>query len=328
MNMERLCACLGLGDMLAEPTPLQGGFLHRMVRLTTTCGDYAVKCLNPHVMSRPTAAANFAAAEELERQLEHTDLPLLPALTIDGRKMQTVDGRYYYLFDYYPGVALTDGDITPAHCRQIGSLLAILHNVQRRTAPCQREAINTDWDAFVRLSAQHPALHALQTEHREMLDALQQRANAALPHLPTEQAICHNDMDPKNVLWQGDDCRIIDMECLSYDSPYLELLETALCWAGYEKGHADPKRLTAFLDGYRAAGGRLPADWSVLYDANAGRLEWLAYNVNRALGIGCDPEETAMGMDEVHKTLTCLRGYHRHRDEVLHILETYGKKEH
>ncbi|MBR0447194.1 MAG: phosphotransferase [Clostridia bacterium] len=322
MNMERLCACLGLGDMLAEPIPLQGGFLHRMMRLTTTCGDYAVKCLNPYVMSRPTAAANFAAAEKLERQLEQTDLPLLPALTFNGQKMQTVDGRYYYLFDYYPGVALTDGDITPAHCRRIGSLLATIHNMERRTAPCQREAVNTDWDACVRLSAQHPALQALLNEHREMLDTLQNRANAALPHLPMEQAICHNDMDPKNVLWQGEDCRIIDLECLSYDSPYLELLETALCWAGYETGHADPHRLTAFLDGYRATGGRLPTDWQVLYDTNAGRLEWLAYNVNRALGIACDPDETALGMTEVCKTLTCLRRYHRHRDAILTLLET------
>ena len=327
MNMQRLCACLGLGDLIAEPTPLQGGFLHRMVRLTTTHGDYAVKCLNPHVMSRPTAAANFAAAERLERQLEQTDLPLLPALTIGGQKMQMVDGRYYYVFDYYPGVALTDDAITPVHCRRIGWLLATLHGVHRRTDPHPREECTIDWDDCIRLAASHPDLHALLTRHREMLVSLQQRANAALPHLPTDAAICHNDMDPKNVLWQGDDCRIIDLECLSYDSPYLELLETALCWAGYESGHTDPIRLAAFLDGYAANGGRLPTDWSALYDLNVGRLAWLEYNVRRALGIDCDPRETAVGILEVHKTLTCLLGYHRHRDEILHILQAYGKKE-
>lgn len=38
--------------------------------------------------------------------------------------------------------------------------------------------------------------------------------------MPPLWAICHGDMDCKNVLWQGSTFRIIDLECLDYgDAP-------------------------------------------------------------------------------------------------------------
>ena len=313
MDFTTVCQHLGIGAPLADPIPLSGGFLHRMVRLTTATGDYAVKVLNPTIMARPTAIANFRTAEALERQLEQANLPILPALTIHGEKMQQVEGRYYYLFPYYPGAALSDGAITPTHCAIVGTLLARIHGVTYRDIPCRREPLAIDWDAY-RTTELAPLLE----EHRSLLTTLQQQGNQALPHLPTGQTICHNDMDPKNVLWQGEDCRIIDLECLSYDSPYLELLETALCWAGYESGQTDLRRLTAFITGYAQGGGTLPTDWDTLYAANRGRLDWLSYNLDRALSD--NPADRAIGLSEVGKTLTCLKGYAQNKKAVLETL--------
>ncbi len=39
-------AC-GLGNVIFPVKPVSGGFLHRMYKVTTECGTYAVKCLNP-----------------------------------------------------------------------------------------------------------------------------------------------------------------------------------------------------------------------------------------------------------------------------------------
>ena len=309
MDFDALCEQLHLGALIEEPTRLYGGLMHKMYRIATESGIYAVKCLNPHVMARPTAAANFAAAEELECKLEQTDLPILPALTIGGRKMQEVDGAYCYLFPYFEGKALTEGNITPEHCAIVGSLLAKLHAVERKIAPVETDVLVFDWDGF-----------GLSDEDITILRDAQKAANeAALPPLST---ICHNDMDPKNVLWQGMDCRIIDLECLGYNSPYIETIETALCWAGYESGAVDLARFTAFVTAYSTAGGDLNADWAAVYAANCGRLEWLHYNLLRAGGSEGE-EAKELGKAEVEKTLVCIRGYAKMKDTIVGILNKF-----
>lgn len=307
MDFHALCTQLNLGALTEEPTRLTGGLMHKMYRVATTSGVYALKHLNPHVMARPTAAANFAAAEELERKLEKSPLPLLPALTIGGRKTQEVGGAYCYLFPYFEGKALTENEITPTHCKIVGEVLAKLHGVERKIQPIQRETLTFDWDDF-----------DLSNEDKTLLNQMQTAANAAI--LPPLATICHNDMDPKNVLWNGMDCRIIDLECLGYGSPYLELLETALCWAGYESGEVDFDRFTAFVATYSAAGGDLDADWAAVYHANCGRLAWLHYNLLRAAGSE-GAEHRSLGRAEVDKTLTCVRGYARLRNTLLEHIE-------
>ena len=312
MDFHVLCQQLHLGALTAEPVLLTGGLMHKMYRIATEGGVYAVKHLNPHVMARPTAAANFAAAEELERQLEQTDLPLLPSLTIGGRKMQQAGDDYCYLFPYFNGKALTEGEITPAHCAIVGGLLAQLHAVERKTAPIQRDNLAFGWDGF-----------ALSAEDRALLWEAQRAANAAV--LPPLSTICHNDMDPKNVLWHGMDCRIIDLECLGYGSPYLELLETALCWAGYESGKVDIDRFTAFVTAYAAAGGNLDADWAAVYHANCDRLAWLHYNLLRAAGSEGE-ENRALGAAEAAKTLTCIRGYAKMKEKIVGVMKQMKKE--
>ena len=309
MDFDALCQQRNLGALTAEPIRLYGGLMHKMYRIATESGVYAVKCLNPHVMARPTAAANFAAAEELERKLEETALPILPALTIDGRKMQKVGDDFFYVFPYFEGKALTEDDITPRHCAIVGDLLARLHAVERKQEPIQHENLDFDWDGF-----------GLSDEDKGLLEQMQTAANAAV--LPPLSTICHNDMDPKNVLWNGMDCRIIDLECLGYGSPYLELLETALCWAGYESGTVDFDRFTAFVSAYAQAGGDLAADWAAVYAANCGRLEWLHYNLLRMSGSEGE-EATALGKAEVEKTLTCIRGYAKMKEKIVGIIENF-----
>ena len=309
MDFAAVCQQLNLGVLTEEPIRLTGGLMHKMYRVTTENGVYAVKCLNPHIMARADAAANFAAAEELERKLEGADLPLLPALTVGGRKMQEVDGNFFYLFPYFDGKALTEGDITPAHCAIVGELLAKLHAVERKAEAVTKENLTFDWDAF-----------DLSKEDKALLWQIQTAANAAT--LPPLSTICHNDMDPKNLLWNGVDCRIIDLECLGYGSPYLELLETALCWAGYESGKVDIDRFTAFIRAYAAVGGDLDADWAAVYAANAGRLAWLHYNLLRADGSEGE-ERQELGKVEVAKTLACIKGYEKMKETIVGILKNY-----
>lgn len=298
---------LNLGTLTEPSRQLSGGFLHRMFSLSTACGKFAVKLLNPHIMARPTAMENYRRAEAIESLLEETDLPILPALRFGGEKMQRLGKQYYYVFRWFDGRALKSPEITVSHCRTIGGTLARMHFLDRHEEACIFEPLDYDWDFFIhRLTDKNPDLGALIADRRDLLDEAQRRANEAFPRLPGVTAICHNDMDSKNVLWHGAECRIIDLECLGRSNPYLEMYETALCWSGVEEGRIDLSRFEAFTRAYAEAGGELPPDLTVVHDANAGRLGWLEYNLRRALGIDCSPDEISVGESETRKTLAQL----------------------
>lgn len=301
----------------AEPTALSGGFLHKMYRLETEQGTYALKMLNPFIMKRETAMGNFAQAERLEELLEKSGIPILPALSFGGKKMQELDGEYFYLFRYYAGKSLKAEEITVRHCAQIGRTLARIHGIDRRTEAADFQEMGIDWDFYLsEMKAENVQLYGLLKENYELLVNMQEKGNRARKNLPAISAVCHNDMDCKNVLWDGEDYRIIDLECLAYNNPLMELFELALCWSGFETCKMDFDRFRAFLNGYCAGGGELPGDWETLYDSNTGRLEWLEYNLKRVLGIDCGADEKETGIAQAKQTLEQIAYYGKIQEEI------------
>lgn len=310
-----ICAALHLGDMTAPPVQLSGGYTHRMFCLTTAQGRYAVKLLNPEIMARPDAPGNFARAEALEAQLEAAGLPILPAKAIGGHKMQQVDGQHLYVFDYFDGRTLQDGEIPPAHCALMGRTLAQIHTV----LPCETAddpaAPPPDWPPLVAALLREPETRAWGADMHRALPLLIRVTRAmtlAAARLPRRMALCHNDMDAKNVLWQGDVFRIIDLECLGFANPEQELLDLAISWAGYA---LDEEKFRAFVAAYLAAGGRITASPADLYDSRRNHLDWLAYNARRALFE--DHEERRTGREQIEGTLHKLAYDQRNRARIL-----------
>lgn len=313
-----ICDRLGLGLITEPPRRLTGGFLHSMYSLSTQRGRFAVKLLNPNIMARPQALDNFRRAEEIEAQLEQTDIPILPALTLGGSKMQQIDGQFFYIFDWFDGRALRSDEVREEHCRIIGAQLARIHGIAHREEISEYVESAIDWDYYAEhLSNTNPELGGLLSQNLDILRETEARICPAFSQLPPVAAICHNDMDCKNVLWNGDVCRIIDLECLGWSNPFIELYETALCWSGIEQCNVKPSLFEAFIRAYEDAGGELPERWTIIHDANCGRLGWLEYNLRRALGIDCSEAEISLGESEVKKTLSQLAHYQEIR-KALH----------
>lgn len=267
---DDLCTMAGLGQPLSEPSAVSGGLLHRMFRLETTAGQYAAKLLNPEIMRRPDALENYRRAEELEGLLEQETLPILPAMAVNGAKMLRVGDHYIYIFPWFEGRVIRGAALTVRHAAAIGTTLAGIHAAARRERTTTPEPLTVDWDALL------PACPDL-LAHRDLLVSLTDRSNEARQKLPTEEAVCHNDLDTKNVLWQGDAHRVIDLETLNWGCAAAELLETALYWSGIEEHRIDTTRFEAFANAYQATGGELPQDWKLLLDSDQGRLGWLAW---------------------------------------------------
>lgn len=301
-----------------KPIPLNGGFMHKMYKVDTEQGVYALKLLNPYVMQRKTAMSNFMRAEQIEFQLEQKNIPIIPALSFNGRKIQEIDGEYFYLFDYFPGKALKSNEITAYHCKEIGKVLAEIHSVDKKYENEAFYEMNIDWDFYLaEIKNTDMELYAMLKGALPVIQDSQNKGNQARKKLPPILSICHNDMDCKNVLWNGNDYRIIDLECLSYNNPFMEIFELALCWSGYEDCQIDFQKFQAFLQGYKNAGGVLPTDWETLYDCNNGRLEWLEYNIKRVLGIDCGKDEKEIGIEQVKETIQHIIYYAKMKSQIL-----------
>lgn len=313
-KIEKIYTC----KLMEDPVRLSGGFMHKMYKLETEQGIYALKLLNRFVMQRENALKNYAKAEQLENLLEQKGIPILPALSFNERKMQELDGEYFYLFHYYNGKILRGKEITDYHVTEIGKILAKIHNIDKKVTDNYFQEMVIDWDFYLaQMKKVNKKLYELLEENYTIIIESQNNGNRARKYLPNVSAICHNDMDCKNILWNGEDYRIIDLECLSYNNPLMELFELALCWSGYEDSQIDFKLFQSFLQGYTGVCGAISTDWEILYDCNNGRLEWLEYNLKRVLGLSCGEDEKEIGVEQTIKTIQQIIYYAKMRKKIL-----------
>ena len=95
-----------LGRIIEEPLKVTGGLTHRMFKVVTDKGRYIVKLLNPNIMKRPTAMGNFDRADRLEEVLKDNGISAIYSLKFNNKKMQEIDGQYFYIYEWFDGKSL------------------------------------------------------------------------------------------------------------------------------------------------------------------------------------------------------------------------------
>ena len=324
---EGISYTLGLGDM-KEFMPIPGGLLHQMFALYTSSGRFAVKILNSEILRRPGARENFQKAERMEIQLARHGLPICAALTFNGQKMQQYKQRDFYVFPYLEGKPLYPGSLNRQHCEKMGTLCAQLHSAGFQPDGFRADLYSFDWQGLcTRASRENPALYQQLMAQYGLLEAISKRAQKAAVRLPAHSAICHGDLDCKNVLWIGDSPQLIDLECLCRASPWLELMESALCFSGYESRKMEIPLLKAYLRAYyiqmKDDNRQISLDWSCIFDARTNHLAWLEYNVRRALGEdNADAAAQAQATSQINQTLAIIRYQETIRTQTLHTFCT------
>jgi len=328
MNIDlfftKLIVHLQLDTLLSEVSEVTGGLTHKMYKFETKQGKYIVKLLNPHIMKRHKALGNFKRADELEEILIKNNIPIISSLIFSDNKMQEIEGQFFYVYKWYSGLVLKGKDIKKINCKKIGTVLADIHNIDRKREIYKRDEINIDWNRYIEIAkTQNSLIYGLLKDNVTLLNDSQSNGNLAIKNMPDIVSICHNDLDSKNVLWKNDSFKIIDLECLNYSNPYLELFELALCWSGYEEYNINFVYLKAFIEAYFKDDRNVNLDWETLYDSNYGRLEWLEFNVRRALMIECDTiEEQELGISQVKETIAHVIYYDSIKNELIKVLST------
>ena len=317
---DKLVSNLNLGKLVEEPSRVSGGLTHKTYKIVTDKNKFIVKLLNPNIMKRPTALGNFERADKFEMIFQDNNIEAIYSLEFKGKKMQLQDGQYFYVYNWYDGKSLKDTEINKIHCEKIGSVLAKIHSITLKEENWNEDVKNIDWKYYIDLAKEKESpIYDMLFDKIDLLNDSMKKGNEVVNKLPNYTAVCHNDLDSKNVLWINDDFKIIDLESLDYSNPYLELFLLALCWSGYESCNINFELFKTFLDSYfEKSKLSRNIDWEVLYYANNGRLEWLEYNIKRALMLETDSEEEQqLGINEVKETIERVVYYDLVKEEIL-----------
>ena len=321
---NKICNYCELGLPVGKPKRISGGYMHKMYRIQTSNGDYAVKLLNPVIMQRKDVMKNYALAESLEAKCQLSDIPVVPALEFNGKKMQCIDNQHFYVFDWINGKSLNQKKIKREHCETIGKILAQIHKLECSEEYIEKNDVVIDWDFYIAKAKDIcPKVSKVLSVNKELLYKSMEKGNLAYKEIPKIVCVSNGDMDSKNVLWIDDKPQIIDLECLNYGNPFTELFQLSLCWCGYEHCKINYDLLGAFIKSYIKEYGSFNADWEDLYYSNIGRLEWLEYNVKRALLIECqDKAEQKLGINQVKETMKHIIYYENEKDTLLSFLKS------
>ena len=322
-TIKELFRTCHLGEVLPPVVSVSGGYMHRMFRVNTPGHSYAVKHLNPEIMKRPDAMDNYRRAEKLEQILDDAGIPIVPALTVNGRKMQELDGEYFYIFHWQNGKITDWGHITAEQCRQAGNIQGRIHALQpKQIDPAAPLLSAISWRKYADMAEkQHSTIAPVLRENITLLDDAQDALNRARQALPNIECIADEDMDPKNVMWDNGKPVVIDLECLDYGNPASHVLQLSLQWSGITTCSWNPDLQKAFFEGYLDAYDNGFRDYGSILGLAYTWVEWLEYNITRALGKCQDENERQTGIAETENTIRRLRYLRDHEKQIRQNLD-------
>lgn len=315
VGINHLMEYLKLGTVVKEIVQVTGGLLHKMYRVSTNKGEYAIKVLNPEIMKRPVALQNTVNSEKIAAALQ-TMIPVVAALEIDGKQIHELNGAYYMIFDWMEGDSIFPPMITSENCYAIGDVLGKMHHEKLAVdgvTPEEDTAMMFPWDKYQEL-LQGREDEAWAIRYQEVLSDVKSWNLAACDAqevLAETLVISHRDLDPKNVMWNGDGPLIIDWEAAGYVNPYQEFLEVVNYWADDGNGGLLKEHFDAVFSAYTQHVKLENVDWNAVFAGSyMGMLGWLEYNVKRALGIeALTADEVQLGKEQVIGTIEALYAY-------------------
>jgi Ser/Thr protein kinase RdoA (MazF antagonist) len=311
-----LCTACDLGVPLGTPLAVPGGSLHKIWRLDTTQGTYAVKQLNPALLGQPGMTDLYQQTERIAARIAAHGLPAVPAIERQGEFLQRYDDDLFLVSHWTDGETLLLDDITPEQLQRVGAMLARLHALplpQAELSPLiWKPFSDDDWDMLTIHAADLGVPWAYQV--RAMMSRLIEWGKwyeQASEHLNYTLVVSHRNLDPENVLWRGEDAfSIVDWESAGLINPAVDLVGTALVWSGLTAGSSVEERFAAFMQGYVQAGGSVQETGrNALRGCLGIWLGWLLFTMYRSLGIAVASEEERQdAIKQTPRVLAIVRG--------------------
>jgi len=312
-HMSFLCEQLDLGIPAGVPERVLGGFHHRMWRLETDSGLYAVKQLGPDTdATDPGTVDHYNMTEAVAEAFAHRGISAIHALRRKKDYLQTVAGAGYLVYPWTDAVAIDPKNLSEPHALRIAALMAKMHRADIQVSGLKETPLASHAEDKIlllvdRAIACHTRDYQHLQEHLPGLLAIAARQEEARRILARHRVICHGDLDQKNVLWSTTGEPVfIDWESARLLNATHETVSVALEWSGITSAF-EFSLFEKFIAAYQEAGGVIDGDsLSAAFDRIAGNwLDWLMFNVGRTIDLA-DPEQRAVGAAQVDLALATL----------------------
>lgn len=331
-NVSKICNAFGLGQVQNGPTPVSGGLIHRMYKINTIDGAFAIKELNAEIMKRDGIKEVYIQSEKISAIVKSKQIHAVTALLLNhSTPLLEIDGMIVMVFPWVEGKTLTSDQVIPEHTKKIGSMLAGIHtaNIQcmEQSIPEISSISNKQWQAHVKsgLNLQLPWAKAA-NENLSHLITWSEASREAKQQLNKNLVISHRDLDVKNVLWTpNEEPVLIDWEGAGFINPTAEAISMAIEWSGLTNILFKQDLFSAALQEYS-----LHCDYlrqqdihHAIYSLIGGYLDWLEFNMSRSLNSSLTNEQQ-LGIEETQKTLQKLHFLHDNAHKIIEISSKFS----
>jgi thiamine kinase-like enzyme len=314
-QIAEICSAFHLGNPVNDIVPVRGGLIHRMWRLDTNSGSYAIKELDAAIMKRPRIHESYIQSEEISAALKRQNIPAETALINNMISLFETGGAIVMVYPWINGRTLTFNEITSDHAKQIGRLVAAIHAVNMTSLDLplpEIHSITTDgWQALI-IEARSQQLSWAEIAEKNITNLItwSEQYENAQQQLNKQLIISHRDMDPKNVIWRDANSPVlIDWEGAGLINPTAEIINVAMEWAGMTEVTFRENIFAAVISGYRANQGRIATEevQAAIHGLMGGLLDWLEFNMFRSIDSSkFDTETQQLGVTETAMTLNKL----------------------
>ncbi len=310
-QLVKICQAFELGTIIGDATSVNGGLIHKMWRINTSHGRFAIKELNAAIMQRPNIREHYCQTEIISAAIACQKIPAIPALLHQGTPLYDVDGMTVMVFPWVAGDTLLLKHITTTHAKMMGALLAQIHSSKLTIASLEKqeapEFSDAHWQSMINAAHNEnfPWAHELNITQ---LITWTEHSQEAQTFLNNHRVVSHRDLDPKNVLWaDAKSPFLVDWESAGWINPTQELITVAIEWSGMTETQFNPDIFLAIIESYCQMGGKLIRDEipHAVHALIGGYLNWLEFNVCRSLSSVID-DAHLLGQQEVALTLRKL----------------------
>lgn len=265
--LKSVCEKLLFGSLLEIPTLTKKALEYKVYKIVTEQGKYYIKIFNKEFITKENDLEKIKISLDLEEILNNHNISIFVANNYHGEKLGKINDKYFLVYDFVDGKIIEPHNVLLEQCRVIGALLSKIHNVSYKEK--EKEILpymHIRWRKYLRL-AEHKGseICKILSENIKKLEEITESCNNSLNHLPNVETICHSNLTCSNVLWTGNGVKLNGNELLNYGNPYIDLIKTALYWAGAKEEKINYNLFNYLIKEYYKDIVRPKLDWNIVY---------------------------------------------------------------
>lgn len=265
--LKSISETLAFGSLLKVPEIIKSALEYKVYKIVTEKGSYYIKIFNKEFIRNEYDIEKINLALSLEEKLNDYNIAIFVANSYNGEKLMKNEERYFLVYDFIDGKVINSQNVLLEQCRVIGSLLSKIHNVsykelEKTTLPY----MHIRWRKYLRLALHKGSeISKILSENIKKLEQITEVCNNAINHLPNIETIVHSNLTCSNVLWTENGVKINGNELLKYGNPYIDLVKTALYWAGAREYKINYNLFNYLIKEYYKDKVRPKLDWAIVY---------------------------------------------------------------